>query len=219
MDTDSVLSALSTIGIVAFSVSGSMVGINRGADLFGTLVLGAVTATGGGIMRDILLGRLPPASMLDTSYIIVAMLCSLVIFITAFSDKQGYQKNSHRIDSLINILDALGLGVFCVSGTNNALCCGLSYVAAVLVGTLTGVGGGVLRDILTSQMPVIFKKRIYAVAGILGSSFFCFLCSFLPFSLSAFFAGALTFVLRMAATYYNWNLPSVCFEERIDEND
>ncbi len=214
MDACNVIGVLSTIGIVAFSISGAMVGIRNSADLFGTLILGAVTATGGGIMRDILLGRLPPVSISDTSYIMVAMLCSLVIFVTAISDKSGYMKNSHRIDKLINILDALGLGVFCVSGTNTALTLGLSKTASIFIGTLTGVGGGILRDIFTSQMPVIFREKIYAVAGISGSSFFCFFSAVLPFSLCAFLGGLVTFVLRMMATYYNWNLPSVSFSRK-----
>ena len=212
MYTDWVFYTLSIIGIVAFSVSGAMVGIKYKADIFGVVALGTVTATGGGILRDILLGLLPPASILDNSYIIIASLCSLVVFLCAYTDKYEYSKNSQNLDAVTNILDALGLGVFTVSGTDAAMNFGFfaSPVTCVLICTITAIGGGIFRDILVSQIPCVFKKRIYALAAILGSSLFYALTILaLPYAVCAFSALATTFFLRLAATYYRWNLPTI----------
>lgn len=210
MHTEIITNILSFIGIAAFSASGSMVAIERKTDLFGAIMLAATTATGGGVLRDILLGRIPPKIFLEPTYLLIAVFVAIMLFSFAYFNFDEYCKRADFIDKANNIFDALGLGIFVALGTQNAMESGYSenMLLSVMIGTVTGVGGGFLRDIMAIKIPVILMKHIYATAAICGSVVF-----YLLRILSASYGIALiislltTFLLRIFATCFKWNLP------------
>lgn len=212
LDTGITVNILSFIGISAFAASGAMVGIKRKADLLGVLILSATTATGGGVLRDILLGFIPPKIFTNPSYFFIAVAVGMILFLFAYYHHDEYTEKSDFIERANNIFDALGLGVFVALGTQTAICAGYSdnMFLAVTIGTITGVGGGFLRDIMVLNIPVILRKHIYATAAISGSIVFYTLHLFsAEYGISLILSTLVTFSLRMFATFYKWNLPTV----------
>lgn len=200
------------IGVAAFAICGAMAGIDRGADIYGVLFVAVITALGGGVIRDMMLGHLPPRMFSSFGYIGVAVFCGLVVFLDAYARTEKYRQHQAELDSLVNIFDALGLAVFTVTGMDLAIAqCGLENpVLLVLLGTTTGVGGGMLRDVLIDVMPAVLRKRIYAVASMAGGIvYYILLWLGVPGFLSAIVAMAVIFTLRVLATVYKWNLPKV----------
>ncbi|MBR5265075.1 MAG: TRIC cation channel family protein, partial [Clostridia bacterium] len=159
------------LGTIAFALSGSLVGIDRGLDFFGVMVLGVITAVGGGITRDIILGNTPPAAFLDPTFVLIAVGMS-VVCILAFNQFAHFltPEIMSKLMITMKVLDALGLALFTVSGMNIAINMGFSEnpFLMVSVGVITGVGGGLLRDIFVHKTPMIFKKNIYATASAIG---------------------------------------------------
>lgn len=204
------LEILDYLGTVSFAISGAMTAIEARLDLFGVIVLGVITATGGGVFRDILLGSLPPAAFVSSSYVLLAAGTSLVLFLIVRRHQKAYLSNAKAVNTVNNVVDALGLGIFTISGIEVAVGAGYGedIFFAVFLGTMTGVGGGLLRDILAGRIPALLTKRIYAVASILGGVTYLLLqrAGIEPFS-AAGIAAMLTFALRMLATHYRWNLP------------
>lgn len=210
MYTEIVMDIICTIGIIAFAVSGAMVAIKKRTDPFGAVVLAVVTATGGGITRDILLGIQPPAAFIDCSFVVISTATALIVFLIAFIGKDSYRSKSELIDSINNIFDALGLGVFVVIGTQTAIDYGYSQnmFLSIFIGTLTGIGGGFIRDIMVQEIPSVMRKHIYALAAISGSTIFYIMYMHnIDYTLSAFCSAGFTFILRMLATHFKWNLP------------
>ncbi len=210
MYTELVMDIISVIGIIAFAVSGAMVAIKKRTDPFGAVVLAVVTATGGGITRDILLGIQPPVAFIDCSYVLIAAGTALAVFLIAFIFSDFYRSKSRLIDSTNNIFDALGLGVFVVIGTQAAIDYGFSQNAflSVFIGSVTGIGGGFIRDIMVKEIPSVLRKHIYALAAICGSAvFYIMYINRFDYTLSVFISAGITFLLRMLATYFKWNLP------------
>ncbi len=211
MYTELIMDFICTIGVIAFAISGAMAALDKHTDPFGTVILAVVTATGGGIFRDILLGLQPPKVFIDPTYVLVAAATALIIFLlVSIIGKDSYLKNSGLIDSINNIFDALGLGVFVVMGTQSAIEYGFSQNAffCIFLGTITGIGGGFIRDIMAQEIPVILRKHVYALAAIAGSGlFFIMHTKGMSYTLSAFASAGVTFTLRMLATRYKWNLP------------
>ena len=209
-----IIHILSFIGISAFSASGAMVGIKKGADIFGIMLLASVTATGGGVLRDVLLGTFPPYIFLNPNYIIIAVLISVSLFLLAYIFPLKYQEKSDYIEKANNIFDAIGLGIFVALGTQTAMEQGFSknMFLSVAIGTITGVGGGFLRDIMVLRVPMILRKDIYASAAILGGTVF-YLLQILSvnYGASLLISSVTTFALRMFATYFKWNLPKIYF--------
>jgi len=206
------MQALEIIGTAAFAISGAMIAIDKGADLFGVLFLALITALGGGVIRDVLLGNVPPVMFTSYMYVAVAVLCGLVIFAVAYSDIRRYSRLYAVMDRVVNVFDALGLAVFSVSGVNVAAAkYGLDMpLLLCMMGMCTGVGGGMLRDVLTNSMPMVLTRHVYAVASLLGALLYYILLSVsVPGNTAAVLASALVFALRMLATHYNWNLPKV----------
>lgn len=160
------------IGTIAFAISGAIVAIEKNMDIFGVIVLGVTTAVGGGMIRDVLLENLPPMMFLNPIYVILAVLTSILVFLLMYLLKGKNNRYSKQMDHCLNVFDSVGLGVFVVSGVNTATNNGFSELAflSIFVGVLTGVGGGILRDMLAGRVPVIFQKRVYAVAAIVGAS-------------------------------------------------
>jgi len=199
------------IGTVAFAVSGAVISINKRFDIFGVLFCAVTTALGGGVLRDIMVANLPPVMFRQEVYVIVAVCSALAVFLFARRAKDSFRENAERADSLFNLFDAVGLGVFTVVGINTAVSQGYGDNAffAVFLGMTTGCGGGILRDLLVREVPSVFTERVYAVASIAGGIVYYLLeVTWQVSQLVAVLAGVVTIVaLRILATVRRWNLP------------
>ena len=212
MITEIVLLVLEIIGTISFAVSGAFVAIKARFDIFGVLVIGCVTAVGGGITRDILIGATPPAIFSKLYILAIAGFTALVVFIIAYYKRKKFDETREKIEHINNIFDAIGLAVFTASGTELAFVYGLAVnpFLSVTLGVLTGVGGGVLRDILTETPPYIFKKHVYALASIVGASLYFLLRAYIASSvLPSAIACAFIIGVRLLATKYRWSLPKI----------
>ena len=158
---DLLLVILDLVGTFVFALSGALVGVRHRLDLFGVLVLSFVAANGGGVMRDTLIGATPPAALQDWRYVAISIAAGLLTFWRAGAIE--------RWRNPVQSLDAVGLGVFAVAGALKAQAFGLGPVGAMLLGMLTGIGGGMLRDVLVAQVPAVLKAELYAVAALLGA--------------------------------------------------
>ena len=204
------LLVLEIIGTVAFAVSGAFVAIKAKLDVFGVLFIGCITAVGGGITRDILIGRTPPAIFSNLYILLIAALSSAIVFLIARSMHKKFVYAYEKTEPIQNVFDAFGLAAFSVMGTEIAFLYGQweNAVLAVLLGVLTGVGGGVLRDVLTSTTPYIFKKHVYALASIAGATVYYVMRLFIEETLvPSIVAMGLVVVLRLLAAKYRWSLP------------
>lgn len=206
------MSVLELIGVAAFAVTGAMAAMEKGADIFGVLFLSLITALGGGVIRDLLLGVHPPRMFTSFVYVALALALGLLFFLGARLQRDAYLKYAERTDRIVNVFDALGLAVFSVSGVQlTAEAFGMDNpLLLAMMGMTTGVGGGMLRDMMIGVIPRVLRRRIYAVASILGSlCYWALLRAGLGASLSAAAASVLVVALRLLATHYKWNLPSV----------
>lgn len=204
------------IGTVAFATSGAMVAISKRVDIFGVLVLSSITALGGGCTRDILIGTLPPRMFSDYRYVTVSVIVATVVFIVAYIFRDLYQKSQKAVDSINNIFDAVGLGVFTVTGVQVAIDSGfkMNGILAVCLGVITGIGGGILRDVMLREIPFVLKKRIYALASIAGGVvYYNLLLANVGRTKSIVISVAVTFIIRMLATIFKLDLPRVKLKE------
>jgi Predicted membrane protein len=200
------------IGTTAFAVSGALTAIQKKLDTLGIIVLGCTTAIGGGVLRDVLLGNLPPNSFIHSSYIMVASAVSLALFFAAYRRSSLFKQNIAKFMSAINLFDAIGLGVFAVNGTSVAIQCGFAEngFLAVFVGVLTAVGGGIIRDLMVCEIPLILRKRIYALAALCGAGVYYYMQVYHLSPPLAMLTGiAVTILIRLLATHYNWALPKI----------
>ena len=156
------LRVLDLLGVFVFALSGATLGVARRMDLFGVLVLGIVAATGGGLLRDVLLGDLPPVALVEANYLLVSTCAGLLVFVAS--------PLVERLTGAVRLFDAAGLGLFVATGTSKALDAGLGTVGALTLGCLTGIGGGVLRDLLAREVPVVLQRELYAVPALLGAA-------------------------------------------------
>lgn len=206
------------LGTIAFATSGAMVAISKKVDIFGVLVLSAITALGGGCIRDILIGTMPPRMFSDYRYVIVATIVALIVFVVAYIFRDLYEKSQKTVDSVNNYIDALGLGIFTVTGVQVALETGYktNAILAVCLGVITGIGGGVLRDVMLREIPFVLKKRIYALASIAGGvTYYYMSVSSSGRTKSIIVSVAVTFVIRLLATIFKLNLPKVKLRETV----
>ncbi len=204
---------LELIGAAAFAVSGAMVGIEKKADVFGVLFLAITTALGGGVIRDLLIGRIPPVMFTSYYYLLISAAVALAVFIDAYLRREKYKKHLDKLDAVNNIFDAIGLAVFTISGMNAAIPVSDNVILVLFVGMCTGVGGGMLRDIMTNTMPKVLRKRVYAVASLLGGGlYYAMLAAGVNQLVSIGCGMLLVFALRLFATIYKWNLPAVDLE-------
>jgi uncharacterized membrane protein YeiH len=191
---------LDLVGTAAFAASGAWVGVRKHMDLFGVLVLGVVTAVGGGTLRDLLLGDIPPFSLKNEYYIYIATTVSLVVF--ANRNRFG------KFEKPLLYFDAIGLGTFVVIGATKTLDFQLGWLGAVLMGVMTGTAGGVIRDVLANQIPLILRREIYASACIAGGTLLVILEHLgTARPVAALIAAATVIVVRLLAIRYNWGLP------------
>ncbi len=198
------------MGTVAFSVSGAIVGTKQGMDIFGVSVLGVVTAVGGGMIRDIILGITPPSVFMDPVYALVAVITAVLVFAVMYFNRRSLRPQERAIyDSIILMMDSFGLGVFTAIGVLTGIRQGYGDRAFLLVfvGTVTGIGGGMLRDMMAEVPLYVFNKHIYACASIVGA----ILCVHVYRRLGSLWATALTVfvvvLIRFLAAHYRWNLP------------
>lgn len=214
---DEIIKALEIIGTIAFAISGALVGIGASLDIFGVVFVSCVTAFGGGMLRDVLLGITPPAVFNNIPVFLIAMATAIIVFIIAFINKKNFEALKIKIEHINNFFDALGLAAFSVIGSEIAYLKGFSesVIVVVIIGMITGVGGGIFRDILTDTTPFVFKKHIYAVASIMGSFLYFVLRTNLEnIPLASVFSMLLVFVVRMLATKYRWSLPRIRTENK-----
>jgi uncharacterized membrane protein YeiH len=194
------LVVLDLAGTFVFALSGAMAGIKHQLDLFGVLVLSFAAANVGGLTRDVLLGVTPPPAISDWRYIGVSLAAGLVTF--------RWSSIIARLRSSVLVLDAAGLALFAVSGALKALAAGLNPVAAMLLGVLTGVGGGVLRDVLVAEVPAVLRGELYASAALAGAAVVVLgRLLHLPTPTGAIAGAMLCFLLRFLAIRRGWRLP------------
>lgn len=204
------IASIEILGTIAFSLSGTLVGIDRGLDFFGVIVLGVTTAVGGGITRDILLGKTPPAAFLDSKFILIAFIVSFIAML--FSKKYITSVTSHKLAKFmvaIGVFDAMGLGIFTVIGMNTAISLGYgsNLFLLIFIGVMTGVGGGVIRDVFVHKTPLIFKKDIYATAAIIGGVAYFFSLKLFSQITSMLIGAGIIMAIRFISMYYDLNLP------------
>lgn len=199
--------ALEMIGTVSFAISGAMTGLKKNMDVFGVCVLGVTTAVGGGILRDVLLGLTPPATLVNPRNVFLAILISVVLFFPVV--RRFLLNHQHVYDRMLLLADSAGLGLFTVSGIRVAALAGYGENSFLLifVGVITGVGGGVIRDLFAGDRPYIFVKHIYACAAIAGAV----LCEAIRPAIgleAAMIAGLIVIVvIRLCSAKYHWSLP------------
>ena len=197
---------LEIIGTVAFAFSGAMVGLSKKMDIFGITVLGIITSVGGGIIRDIVLGLTPPATFRNPVYALVAIFVSIVLFLPAV--RRFLLKNQNIFDKTMLFMDSLGLGIFTAVGIEIAYLSGhKSVFLLIFVGMITGIGGGVLRDVLSQSTPYIFVKHFYASASLIGAVVFIILWNFSGQSAAVFGCVLVVTALRLLAAKFRWSLP------------
>lgn len=207
---EDVMFVLELIGAAAFAVSGAMVAIEKKADIFGVLFLAVTTALGGGVIRDVLIGRIPPVMFVSYWYLLISVIAALAVFIDAYLRSEKYKLHLDKLDAVNNVFDAIGLAVFTVSGMNAAMPVSDNVILVLFVGMCTGVGGGMLRDVMTNTMPKVLRKRVYAVASLIGGGLYYVMHVLDINQLLSVGCGMLViFALRLFATTYKWNLPSV----------
>ena len=204
------------VGTVAFAISGASLAVRYRLDLFGVLLLGGVTALGGGTMRDLLMGCVPPRMFTSYEYLLIAAVTSFVVFTVSYF-MRGYEfKSPETLWNMLNFIDALGLGAFVVTGTSLPMTGGYgdNPFMCVFLGVMTGVGGGVLRDLMIRDIPAVLRKDIYAVAAMIGSLVYFYSSRFLDaYGLPTILCISVTVALRMFAARYRWNLPRIKFPQ------
>ncbi len=197
---DTLLVAFDLGGTFVFALSGAAAGVKHRLDLFGVLVLSFAAGNSGGIARDVMIGADPPAAMSDWRYIAVSMLAGLITFY--------WYRVINRLRSPVLVFDAAGLALFAVSGAGKALAFHAGPVAATLLGMLTGIGGGMVRDVLVTEIPTVLRTELYAVAALIGAAVVVLgRMLHVPASAAAIAGAVLCFGLRFVAMRRGWQLP------------
>ncbi len=215
MITQQILLILEILGTIAFAVSGALVAVKAKFDVFGVVVVGCVTAVGGGITRDVIAGSLPPLIFSNLYILAIATVTSLLVFLVAYVKRNAFESIRERVDHINNYFDAVGLATFSVMGVELAFQYGLSanVFLSITMGVLTGVGGGLLRDMFTETPPYIFTKHVYAIASIIGATAYYVLRLYVDNILATVVGILIVVLLRVLATKFHWSLPKVHIEE------
>ena len=207
------VAVLQIMGTISFAVSGAMTAMRKGMDVLGVVVLGLITAMGGGALRDVMLGRTPPAIFSDPLTAGLAVGASLLVFIPAV--RRQLLKTKLVYDMTMRLTDSLGLGIFTVIGAQTA-CTALGHadwLTIAFFGTITGVGGGVIRDVLAGDMPYIFHKHIYALASLAGALVWVGVYRFWNDTAAMLIGGSVVVIIRLLAAHFRWSLPRANAEE------
>ncbi|NEA48396.1 trimeric intracellular cation channel family protein [Streptomyces sp. SID10815] len=198
----SVQHTVDMVGIFVFAISGALLAVRKNFDVFGIAVLAEVTALGGGLFRDIVIGAVPPAAFTDLGYFLTPLLATVVVFFL--------HPHVERIQRAVYVFDAAGLGLFCVSGTTKAYDYGLGLTSSATLGLATAVGGGVLRDVLANEVPSLLRwdRDLYAVPAIVGATMVVLCIHYDALTpLTTALAAVSAFVLRLLAMKYHWRAP------------
>jgi uncharacterized membrane protein YeiH len=188
-------------GTLVFAVEGAMAAVNANLDLIGILTLAFCTALGGGIIRDVLLGALPPAALRDWRYPTIVLCAAALVFFL-------HQEVRAIPVAYIQVLDAAGLAIFAIAGTEKAMLHKMNPLVAVFLGTITGVGGGTVRDVLLNQVPTVLRFEVYASAALLGSICMAAATTIrIRSTWAASLGGVVCFVLRVVSLWKHWNVP------------
>lgn len=191
---------LEVIGTIAFAAAGALVGIKKQLDIFGVAMLAVTTAVGGGILRDTLIGNVPPLAFRNPMFIFISLAVAGLVSL--------FVKQVVRRQRLLNWCDAVGLGAFTATGASLALAHD-SVLLVITLGVVTGTGGGVLRDIFVREIPQVFRTEIYAVAAAIGAACFYGMQSLLPVDIALYMACLITVAIRLLSLHYGFNLPQV----------
>ncbi len=198
---------LDLAGTFVFALSGAMAGVKHRLDVFGVLVLSFAAANTGGITRDVLIGAIPPGAISDWRYLGVSLVAGLITFYFSSAITQRW--------SSVLLFDAAGLALFAVSGAHKALAYGLNPVMATLLGMLTGIGGGMARDVLLAEIPTVLRADLYAVAALVGAAVVVIARTLqLSSGVAALVGAALCFGLRVMAIKHGWRLPVAAADRR-----
>ncbi|WP_274562212.1 trimeric intracellular cation channel family protein [Streptomyces spiramyceticus] len=200
--TPSVQHALDLAGIFVFAISGALLAVRKNFDVFGIAVLAEVTALGGGLLRDLIIGAVPPAAFTDLGYFTTPLVAAALVFFL--------HPEVERIQGSVNTFDAAGLGLFCVTGTTKAYDHGLGLTASAALGLATAVGGGVLRDVLANEVPSLLRwdRDLYAVPAMVGATMVAVCIRFDVLNAATSGVAVVTaFVLRLLAMHYHWRAP------------
>jgi len=199
--------AIELIGTLAFSASGAMTGLRKNMDIFGVCILGLTTAVGGGVIRDLILGNTPPATFRNPIYATVAILTAFVLFLPQV--RRFLMRNPRQFDLVLFWMDTAGLAIFTVVGIRTAYDCAShpTLFLLVFVGVITGVGGGLLRDMIAGNTPYIFVKHVYASASLAGALICGLLWHPLGHLPAMLIGGGVVMLIRALSAHYHWNLP------------
>ena len=199
------------IGTIAFAISGAILGCKKKMDILGVIVLGLVTALGGGFIRDLVLGITPPQMFQNSTNAAISTVFSILVFIL-YSIRRDFEK-SHWIklmNKFMIITDTIGLASFTITGMATAISLGYDKkFLLIFVGSITGVGGGMLRDVLSGSIPFIFQEQVYAGACILGATIFIIARNFCNYQISMVICFFAVLIIRLLAVKKNWNLPRI----------
>jgi uncharacterized membrane protein YeiH len=200
-DAPTTLIVLDLVGIFVFAISGALVAVRKDLDVFGVLVLAGTTGLGGGFLRDVLIGATPPAALADWRYLLVPVVAGLVSF--------WFHPALGRMERQVNVFDAFGLALFCVTGALKALDYGLGPLPAALMGMVTGIGGGMARDLLAGRVPAVFRGELYATPALAGAAVAVVLTEYadLPTLAVAALGGGLCLGWRLLAIRRGWQAP------------
>lgn len=210
--SDLIIYIFEMIGTVAFASSGALVGIRKNMDIFGVNVLGITTAVGGGCIRDIILGITPPKMFQNFSYVGASILISCILFTIFYLNQELLSSRFlETYESVMISLDAIGLGVFTVMGIRTAIEASFenNIFLLIFVGAVTGIGGGMLRDVMAGMSPFVFVKHVYAIASILGAVCYIILRLYIRDTISLFLGAAVVIIIRLLAAHFRWNLPRI----------
>ena len=207
LSTATLVFTLDLIGTFVFALSGATSGVKNKLDPFGVGVLAFVAGNAGGVTRDLLIGAVPPAAINDWRYVAVSLAAAGVTFL--------WYPNVKRLRPIVLLLDAAGLGLFAVAGTQKALAFGVNPFVSALLGMLTGIGGGVLRDLLVNEIPIVLRSDLYALAALGGAG--VVVAGHLlhwPPAVTTIAGAALCFGMRLVAIRRGWNLPPASLPDR-----
>ncbi|MBR5485804.1 MAG: trimeric intracellular cation channel family protein [Oscillospiraceae bacterium] len=202
------------VGTVAFALSGAAVAVREKLDLFGVVVLGIITSVGGGMIRDVLIGNIPPNMFRNPIYVTAAFITSVLLFLCFKYFPHTLNNRYVKSEKIVNFLDAIGLGIFTVVGMDTGIAAGYGEYdfLIIVLGVTTGIGGGMVRDVLAGRKPVVLQKQVYASASIAGALTYSLLLKMLPIGYAMFISAMLVTIIRVAASKYRWDLPSVKIE-------
>ena len=190
---------LDLAGIAVFAATGALVGVRKELDIFGLVVLAMLTGLGGGVLRDVLIGAVPPSALDDWRYLVVPAATAVLVFY--------FHPTIGRMENQIMVLDAIGLALFCVTGAVKAEDAGLNILAASVLGLLTGVGGGMMRDVAAGRVPVIFRGELYATPAFAGALIASVIHDQGYAAGWYVLAGAVCLIWRLAALTRGWTAP------------